>query len=460
MPARPRREPYAAGDGLTRYPPGSAVALRIDAPWEKPWKARLPGGATVAAFPGTAILFEGALYEVIGAEAQAVGGESLYLYRLRPWTEESPPRQVVSYSVEECQRAARERAEQLRRVRWGRGLSWLSPLVGLLPAVDQRRIERDYNVSATRATLLSSLVLLGPSLLAAVRGIAVLMGRVVERGLPWDTWLPLSSYLTAESLARLSAAGYAGEPIGSLFVALPVAVFRTVEQSLRERQKPRPASSQLSSEFLLHEACDEVTFLPDGRLEISSFLPKPHWRLGHGVHYEERWYRLEEREEIAGAQGRRHRFLLTEEPEAHLLRSAVEYRPQEVRELHRQALLHKKQTWVETFAPFWGLTEAGLQRRLAELYPSYAAARHTAWSAVAMGLLRPSTPSSHCAISPLTAVARPTSSLSSLPSIFLAKVCNGCDAPGKESPQAAFSAGCFGPSSGAWSSWSEVSSSG
>lgn len=41
---RPKRQAYAAGDGLTRYPSGSPVApiaLRIDSPWEKPWKARV-----------------------------------------------------------------------------------------------------------------------------------------------------------------------------------------------------------------------------------------------------------------------------------------------------------------------------------------------------------------------------------------------------------------------------------
>ncbi|HEV7516861.1 MAG TPA: hypothetical protein VGR07_11225, partial [Thermoanaerobaculia bacterium] len=226
-PERPRRQPFAAGDGLTRYPPGSPAALRIDSPWEKPWKARLPGGATAAPFPGTAVLFEEILYEVVGAEATGSGGPP-FLYRLRPWDEEAPPRQVVPYTVEACERAARERARQRRRLRRAHGLSWLSPLVGLLPAADQRRIESEYNVSASRATLISALVLLGPSCLAVVRGIATLLssGRASAGSLPWDTLLPLSSYCMAESLARLAAAGYAGEPLGELFVALPVLAVR------------------------------------------------------------------------------------------------------------------------------------------------------------------------------------------------------------------------------------------
>jgi hypothetical protein len=294
---RPQRLPFAAGDGLSRYAPGSPVALRIDSPWEKPWKARLPGGATAASFPGTTILFEEALYEVVGAEE--AGGR--FLYSLRPWEEASPPRQILPYSVEACGAAAREREEHLRRLRQGHALSWLSPFVGLLSGEDQRRIERDYGVSASRATLISSLVLLGPSVLAVVRGLATLMAdrAGLAHEVPWDTLMPLSSYLMAESLARLGAAGYAGEPLGSLFVAFPILAFRAVAEALqgREGKPPHPA----------------------GGADL------------------------------------------------------------------RQELLDRRRTWVETFAPFWGLLDAATQRRLAELY-GFDAPRHTAWSALGVGL--------------------------------------------------------------------------
>jgi hypothetical protein len=247
---RPQRLPFAAGDGLTRYDPGSPVALRIDSPWEKPWKARLPGGATSAPFPGTTILFEEALYEVVGAEA--VGDRFLYL--LRPWEEASPTRQVLPYSVESCEAAAREREEHLRRLRQGHFLSWLSPLVGLLPGEDQRRIERDHGISASRATLLSALILLGPSVLAVVRGLATLMAdrAGLAHEVPWDTLMPLSSYLMVESLVRLGAAGYAGEPLGSLFVAFPTLAFRAVADAIRGGEgRPRPAGGADERQELL-----------------------------------------------------------------------------------------------------------------------------------------------------------------------------------------------------------------
>jgi hypothetical protein len=382
--ARPRREPFAAGDGLTRYPPGSpdAPALRIDAPWEKPWQARLPGGATAAPFPGTAILFEGVLYEVVRAEA--LGGR--FVYGLRPWEEASPPRQVVAYTVESCEQAAREREERLRRLRQGHALAWLSPLVGLLPAADQRRIERDYGVSATRATLISSLVFLGPSLAAFVLGLATLMSSRLElrhAAIPWDTLLPLSTYLLVESFARLGAAGYAGEPLGALLLALPVLAVRAVAEAIAASRKGRPRPP---ARDLLEQARDEVTALPDGRIEVLSLLPKPHWGPGTGIFLDGVGYRLESREEVAHEGRRGHRFRLAPEPEARLLRAVVEYRPEEVRELHRQALLFRKRTWVETFAPLWGLLDAGTQRRLAELY-EFDAPRHTAWSALGVALL-------------------------------------------------------------------------
>ena len=126
------------------------MALRIDSPWEKPWKARLPGGAMAAPFPGTAVQFEGELYEVV--EAQATGHGPPFLYKLRPWEEDSPPRQVVPYTVEACERAARERAAERRRLWVSHALVWMSPIVGLLPADVQRRIEIHYNISASRAT--------------------------------------------------------------------------------------------------------------------------------------------------------------------------------------------------------------------------------------------------------------------------------------------------------------------
>jgi hypothetical protein len=53
------------------------------------------------------------------------------------------------------------------------------------------------------------------------------------------------------------------------------------------------------------------------------------------------------------------------------------------RRLH--GLLYRKRTWVETFASLWGLLDAGLQRRLAEIY-GFDALRHTAWSAAGVGL--------------------------------------------------------------------------
>lgn len=57
-----------------------------------------------------------------------------------------------------------------------------------------------------------------------------------------------------------------------------------------------------------------------------------------------------------------------------------------MRELYRQGLLYRKQTWVDTFAPLWGLLDPITQRRLADLY-GYDAPRHTAGSALGVGVL-------------------------------------------------------------------------
>lgn len=381
----PRRQPFAAGDGVTRYPPGSPVVLRIDSPWEKPWKARLPGGAMAPPFPGTAVQFEGELYEVV--EAQATGHGAPFLYKLRPWEEDSPPRQVVPYTVEACLRAAEERAAERRRIRVSHVLAWTSPILGLLPADVQRWIERHYNVSASRATLTSGLALLGPSFYAVIRGLALIMSPAPARrgGIPWDDLLPFSSYLMAESLTRLGVAGYANDPLGSLPVSLPWLAVRTVVEAVRGHRKEARKGARPSGD-LVREARDEVALLPDGRREVLSLLPKPHWRPSTGILLGDRWHRLEQREEVERAGGRWHRFVLAEAEEAALFKDRVEHRPEEVRELHRQGLLFRKRTWVETFAPLWGLLDAETQRQLAELY-GFDAPRQTAWSALGVALL-------------------------------------------------------------------------
>jgi hypothetical protein len=57
------RAAFASGEFLTRFPRGSAHALRLDCRREKPgWQPRLPGGLIEATFAGTAVLFEGRYY--------------------------------------------------------------------------------------------------------------------------------------------------------------------------------------------------------------------------------------------------------------------------------------------------------------------------------------------------------------------------------------------------------------
>ena len=115
---------------------------------------------------------------------------------------------------------------------------------------------------------------------------------------------------------------------------------------------------------------DEVT-LVDGappRLEIISRLPKPHWTRATGIRYRERWYRLAESSTAARAGSTVQLFRLEEDPEALSMRGATEYDPREVLTLEWERRRARQATWVETFAPLWGLLDVASQDRLAAAY--------------------------------------------------------------------------------------------
>ena len=170
---RPQREEFAAGDVLVRVPSAEIPRLLILSPIAKPgWHARAEGTATRVLFPGSAVLFEGAYYEVrrivpTGAEAQKTRPPARgdhqpspsarhWRYELWAWEDRFPIREAFDYTREECVRVEAAVRAALRKQAAAHTLAWLMPLVGLLPARVQLAIEAEYGLPAARSTFWSA----------------------------------------------------------------------------------------------------------------------------------------------------------------------------------------------------------------------------------------------------------------------------------------------------------------
>jgi hypothetical protein len=376
------RAPFAPGEFLTRFPPGSAHALRLDCRREKPgWQARLPGGLIEATFAGTAVLFEGRYYEVVAA--RSVGG--WVSYYLDPWDDACVLRRIVELSPEATAREAAGRRTELSERSTATALALLTPLVGLLPAEIQRRIELRHGLPASRATAWSAAILLAVSSALFVLGLgAAFAGAHGAEGASAPRAAAPAKYFLLESLLRLGGALAAGEANGTLPVVALFWLWRLVSRQPRmARRGTDPAAAPSRAEPGESEepspSSDQVLAVAGepGRLEVVSLLPKPHWTKATGIHYRDRWYRLSAAGE-ADARGA-WRFHLTEDPNTISMRGACEYDPREIGELMRQAEIARHATWVETLAPVWGLLGEPDQRRLAEVYV-YLPERATSWS--------------------------------------------------------------------------------
>jgi len=382
-PTTPRRH-FAAGEYVTRYAESAPYPLRIDTPREKPgWEGGRPGDQIHATHAGTPVLFEASYWEVVHRERAPHGGRWVYL--LAPWDERYPLRPPREYSPEACEREAAEYRRSLERSALARTLRFLGPLVALLPAHDQRALERELAFPAVRWTLVSSAFLWSASTALVVAGVAQAFSPGRLPGLAWAVpALPLTSYFAFESFVRFVSAMRFDEPMGSLPVWLPIETVRAVRRALapqsrldrrrqrQERARPREILEGARDEVRRRETAEGVT-----ELEVISLLPKPHWTInGTAVYVDDVCYYLAERAVRDTPDGPRHVFLLRRPEEEMLFREVAHYHPEEVRSLHAERRRQALGTWVETFAPLYGFLDAPTQDRLAQRF-GYDAARST-----------------------------------------------------------------------------------
>ena len=221
---------YGADQVRTR----ASGEIELTCPYAKAWTARRGKTLSSAEYPGTAVEWEGRIYEVLGADPMPQGG---MLYRLGPWPENHAIRRLEHYD-----RVSEELRAADRRDRRGddgkrRLAILLSPLAGLLPADMQKKMERDFGAPALKMTIASAVPLF---LIGFLGLVAFLLGNA---GATLDApgWLappfPVSAYLFGESALRLASAIAGQEPMGSLPVVFAVTLWRAI----RKPRTPRPA---------------------------------------------------------------------------------------------------------------------------------------------------------------------------------------------------------------------------
>ncbi len=337
------------------------------------WKAATPGSQVRAAFPGTAILIGGRWFEICRI-GPLDGAPRRTAYDLWPWNDANVMRTAFELTPQACEALTRGHQDLKRRRRQGSALSFLPFLTGLLPAQDQKRLERETGLPAARGTMISAIVMLLLSILtimtALAFGLGTDFGKLHELVGKLVRYSPLAAYLALESIARLSSAS-GNEPMGSLPVCLPFFLVRGFAGMTVEPEKIDHRRAAAAPPSGLLAARDRVRALdhPDYDLEVVSRLPKDHWTIGvTGIEYQGEAYVLVERKMLQTDDGPRHHFLLQKPEHEVLFKQYVRYAEKEVRDVYRAQQRAKSATWVETFPFLWGLVPGATQERLARVY--------------------------------------------------------------------------------------------
>lgn len=222
---------YGADQVRTR----ASGEIELSCPFAKAWTARSGKTLRSAEYPGTAVEWEGRIYEVLGADSTPQGG---MLYRLGPWPENHAIRRLEHYDEISEQLRASDRRDRASDDGKRRLALLLSPLAGLLPADIQKKMERDFGAPALKMTIVSAIPLFGIGFL----GLFAFLVRKAGTGLGAPAWLapplPVAAYLFGESVLRLASAIAGQEPMGSLPVVFAVTLWR----SLGKPRAPRPAA--------------------------------------------------------------------------------------------------------------------------------------------------------------------------------------------------------------------------
>ncbi|MGH9456736.1 MAG: hypothetical protein ACRD2J_03740 [Thermoanaerobaculia bacterium] len=221
--------PAFGADRVAVAPDGTVV---LTSRFQKGWDGPKDNGLVHAAFPGTCVRWNDAMFEVVAVEALPVGVR----YRLRPWDEANVIRTVADYDEASERHRNAERVKESERATFQRLSIPLSILVGNLPGEVQERIGSEMGVLAHRMTITGLVPLFAAGTVSLVFVLAQTAGAPSPVPAPL---LLLGLYFFAESCVRFALAFIKEEPAGTLFTAVPYVVWQAIAGAGKPK-KPRP----------------------------------------------------------------------------------------------------------------------------------------------------------------------------------------------------------------------------
>lgn len=213
--------------GGDRFEPGEGGSVRLISTASKGWRGRsTPTAPRRAPHPGTAVSWEGALYEVRDVKPLPSGDVR---YSLAPWDDAQAIRVLEQYDAPSERARERERIGRADAVKRRRAAILLSPLLGHLPGEVQERMESEFGAPANKMTVVSAAPLFVVGIFGLFAAFARAMGGSPEP-LP-EPPLVLSLYLALESYLRLSVVATQSRPAGSLPGLLAYEIWRRVRSN-------------------------------------------------------------------------------------------------------------------------------------------------------------------------------------------------------------------------------------
>ncbi len=245
----------AFGDDRVESLPGGEAALLCPVS-KSSWTPRREKTLTTAAYPGTAVEWDGRLFEVRRAEPLPSGGVR---YVLAPWEEGHVIRRLERYDDESERGRSDSRNDLTSRVRKRRLSILLAPLAGFLPGDVQKEMESAFGAPAIAMTIASAVPLFVAGFLGLLDHLLRLLGPP-RAGLGFPGWLTppylVALYLFGESALRLGSAIAMGEPMGSFPVVLCYAAWREAREP-----KPSPPDASASPEERARDTSDRFRML-------------------------------------------------------------------------------------------------------------------------------------------------------------------------------------------------------
>jgi hypothetical protein len=199
----------------------------------KGWLPRRGRIHTSSEYPGTAVRWDGELFEVV----EAVANPGSVRYRLEPWPDRHTVRAIETY--DEKTETGREtvRAEHAQNISRRRLAILFSPLLGHLPGSVQERMESEFGAPAVVMTIVSALPLFALGIVSFLFTLASAYGTGYAKGvsglenaqasIPHLLPLPLAVFLVIESGLRMGGAFLQARPVGSVAGTLLYEAWRT-----------------------------------------------------------------------------------------------------------------------------------------------------------------------------------------------------------------------------------------